>query len=339
VKVQVCTLEPATRLLFDTYPREVGKKRQIVRYTDELQSYIEHYNGFDECFTSDYALNGVIDKIVWDLDSTNIDYAKALCRYFVSQHYPYIPVASGRKGFHIYLLLKPQRYENEKQLLYAVTMNICESVYGKYDTQLLIQNGIIDPCLIGNIRSMIRLPNTLRPPQNLSYCTYLSKDFFNMTNEDVSQWIKHPHFIDYDFTDCVFPTLNDFNVDISKYAKNNPTQQNGNSKCKTNIGELSDVHRYLVHILRPCLYKHIIKSNPSHKVRVISAIDLLQNLEKLQVIELFSRLDWVDFNEGITNYQVECCSRYHSYGCGKIRKYGIPQSVDLSCPCQLLTNS
>lgn len=75
-------LDEVTKLLFaDSYPREIGKKRNLVRNLREFEHQIDLINGVDEVFTNVNPLNGVINKIFFDLDDPlrcNICHAKGI---------------------------------------------------------------------------------------------------------------------------------------------------------------------------------------------------------------------------------------------------------------------
>jgi len=98
---------------------------------------------------------------------------------------------------------------------------------------------------------------------------------------------------------------------------------NNRYNCTTNIKKVSDIHKYLKYIIRPCLYKQIIKSHPSHTVRVATTIDLLQFLNPQQIHDIYARLKWNDFISSYTLYQIESCKGLESYGYKKLRRLGI----------------
>ena len=331
--MQVLT-DKTINLLFGTFPREVAEKpdgnfqRRLIYSTEQFIDYIERNNGINtQVFSSVYSLDFTIDKAFIDIDGS-LDYQKALCRYLSSEQIPYIPIASGKKGFHTYIILKPKQYQNPKELLYSVTMYILEQTFGKQELTNLIQNDIIDSHLIGNIRGMCRIPNTLRSPLNLTYCTYLPNNFLFMTEQDISHHIKQPHFYDYHINIQNCPTLEDlakkYNIKIDEYNHQNNNGNGNLSKLSTNIANIKNIHTYLEKLLRPCLYYNLITTNPKHKFRVVATIDLLQFLQPKQIMEIYSRLKWLDFNEHETLYQIEKCSHYKPYGCKKLREKKIP---------------
>ena len=79
-------------------------------------------------------------------------------------------------------------------------------------------------------------------------------------------------------------------------------------------------------ILRPCLMKAIKLKNPPHWVRVASTIDLMKKgLSSGQILKLYSRFDWIDYNFQITKYQVMgiVSNGYNSYSCERIKALGL----------------
>jgi len=315
-------LDKTTAMLFNRFPREVGKTRRRIYNMRQLIDYIESANGYEDVYTSVYSLDFRIDKIFIDLDGKNaFNDLKAIARFFESEGLQYIPVASGKKGYHLYLLLKPKKYKNSKQLLRAVTFYIIEQVFGKNNL------ASVDPTKIGDIRALCRVQNTLRPPENLNYCTYLPPSFFDLTEKDVAFHIKSPHTYDYGIDPRKLPTLDFFDVDVEKYAYNaNANANNDNLKLTTNIKNIKDIKAYLKTVLRPCLYNRIIQPDPEHLVRVATTIDLLQFLSEKQVFEIYARLKWRDWNPEITAKQIKYATKYLPYSCRRLRQLGIPKA-------------
>jgi len=326
-------LDKTTLFLFNSFPREVGKTRKRIYNIQQLVNFIEQTNSIDEVYTSVYSLDFIIDKLFLDFDTVPnvrnaLDDAKALARYYESEKFQYIPIASGRKGIHLYLILKPKLYENSKQLLTAVTIHIIEQVFDKNEITT------IDTHLVGNLRALCRIPNSLRPPENLNYCTYLPPDkFLDMTEEDIAIHMKQPHIYNYEIDIQKCPILNDFDVDIEEYKNYQTSGNNSNGyNLTTNIKNIKDIKAYLKNILRPCLFSKITTPDPRHDVRVITTIDLLKLFNKQQIAEIYQRLNWKDFDFLYTLYQIEKCEEFFKrcnkfdniYHCKRLKQLGIP---------------
>jgi len=190
-------LDGTTIRLFSPFKREVANpKRKPIWSLRQFVKFIEENNGRNDCYTSVYPLDETIDKIFLDLDGPKaLEDAKAIYEYvYLEQDIPVIPVASGKKGIHLYILLKPKTYENPSNLLSMVTYRILEDTFGEK-----VKETSVDPHVIGDVRRICRIPNTLRPPENLNWCTYLPPHkFVEMTETELVKHIKSPHIYEYD---------------------------------------------------------------------------------------------------------------------------------------------
>ncbi|MBU2613808.1 hypothetical protein KJ925_05150 [Patescibacteria group bacterium] len=307
-------LDYTTRLLFSPFlDREVANpKRAVINTEKEFVDFIEMNNGRKDCYASLYTLGGTINKIFWDLDGKNaLKDAKELYSFFISKNYKAIPIASGKKGFNIHLILRPiEYYDLPKKLLTNAYLSIISDVFGE-------RENTVDPHVIGDLRRVCRIPNTLRPPNNSCWCTYLPPDkFLNMSDENVAEHIKSPKTYSYD-NGKYLPVLTDFKyegreVNISYSA------------IPAGTGEIGDGNQYLKNILRPCLYRYIRYQNPYHFIRVATTIDLLDvGCTEHEILKIYSMLHWKDFDANITKYQIDTCKYLRKYSCKRLRAKGI----------------
>lgn len=314
-------IDPITRRLFSPFDREVGNpKRKRIYSLSDFIFFVERNNGIRDCYVSLYAMNGVIDKIFFDLDSDSglsgcLEDARRLYSWMVDEGYDVIPVLSGKKGFHFYLLLKPMKYPDSKLLLRRATYGILCEVFGTGEGK--IKTASVDPHPIGDVRRMVRIPNTLRPPENLTWCTYLPSDWLDMDVLELIEHMKSPHVYDYPL-DGKRPTLYDFPeppVDVTEWrpvGKTTPIRVKG--------------HTILQNVLRPCLYRHLVGDpEPPHVVRVAATIDLLNFFTEEEIFEMYKSLGWRDWDPDITRYQIRSCKGLKPYSCKKLRQLGIPE--------------
>lgn len=312
-------LDPTTYTLFSPFFREVSKKRLVVRNIKEFIRYVEKANGKEDVFTSVYSLDFTIDKIFLDFDgATAIEDAKKVYKYLIDRDFSVIPVASGIKGVHLYILLKPARYEPEvgRKLLFNATYSLLCKIFHTTDFSDLS----IDTHLVGNIRALCRVPNTLRPPYNRSYCTYLPpEEFLDFTWEDLILHTKRIHLYDYEITrlysledlsdsvEIEYKVPEDINRDVLKLNPKNPKE-------------------LLRRVLRPCLYNKIVQKDPPHEVRVATTVDLFHaGFSADTIFKIYEKLGWEDWNPQITAYQIEHCRYLHPYSCKRLRSLGIPE--------------
>lgn len=297
--------DQTTLNLFSTYPREVGKKRTLVKTPEEFYRKSDLLNGVDEVFTNVNPLDGSINKIFTDFDGPfSFQEAKKVYAYLLKVGIPCIPIASGKKGIHLHILFKTRYGEDNKEKLYKSTKSIILKALGTI-------NGSIDPHVIGDLRRLCRVPNTLRPPENLSYCTLLppGKAFLNMQFIDFLWYIKGIH--EYPFEDymknCSSPTFEEVITPEIEKEKITFTPTNFSSS-PTNIE-----HRHLKQLLRPCLYRLLTVEEPRHLVRVIATADLLSmDFSPTEILNIYNQLKWVDFDEDYTLNQILSCKKIYT---------------------------
>jgi len=317
-----------TKQLFSPFYREVGNpyRRVIYNYRQFLDFVIEN-NGIADCFVSVYDKKFNIDKLFFDLDIMDIELAGKFYRFVTEEmNLSCIPVASGKKGFHFYVLFKPIRIREIDEavaLLRKVSYTIIEQskLYKNENGQKV---SYFDDRVIGDIKRLTRIPNTMRIDCQ-AYCTYLPPDFYNMSREELFSYIKQPHDLKYNITRRY--TINDIETSDAIYdfvVVNKPIQIYTE---RSNID--ADVNKILKLAMRPCIYRLLITENPPHDIRVMATVDLLHGgFTVREIVDIYSKLNWCDFSRQTTEYHVKELShkvyggRMNSYPCKEIRRLG-----------------
>lgn len=308
-----------------------------------MEKYILNNHGIEDIYTSVYPSNFTLDKIFFDLDYGDdiLGDAKKLYNWCLENKIQAVPVVSGN-GYriHIYVITRPKIYGTEAKInLTRATFSILKEVYGPFKQishpnregklvrKLRTKERIIapDPAVCGDLRRLNRLPNTLRPPQNLNYCTYLPPDkFMDMTKSDILSHQKSTHHYDYKIDYRKAPLLTSFEYDFED-TDNGFTMWEPLPETEGAVLGGSNPNIFLKNILRPCLYRHITYIHPNHVSRTASAIDLLElGYTPEQITDLFSTLGWEDFEYNTTLRQVKSCRKYKPYSCRKLRDASIP---------------
>lgn len=355
-------MDTTTKMLFFRFPREVANpKRWVVNNEKEFMDFIFKNNGVSDCYTSVYPLNGLVDKLPfdndygYDLDKDNnivfencftLGETKKMYRWMLDEDYQVVPVVSAKKGYHLYFITKPKLYGKDTKLLATkASFSIIKSVFGKFRQTVKRIGGkdvrvfmipigdkwkIIapDPSVCGDTQRIMRIPQTLRPPENISYCTYLPPyEFLDMSEEDVVEHIKTRHTYDYHIDFNKAPLLTDFEFDFNDFKA-----VKGNSLSFSDNEEVTiKPNFFLKGLLRPCLYRHMITDHPNHYVRVAATYDLLYaGYNSKEILSVYEKLGWEDFMPNYCFDQIESCRReveggYKSYSCSKLRFYGIPK--------------
>ena len=331
-------IDRQTLNLFGNMPREVGNpQRWKIDNINQLSRFIQDNNGLNDCFISIYPSNVLIDKIFFDNDYGPfvLKDSQKLVEWMNERDYEVIPLISGKKGFHIYMKTRPKIYGPKAKLtLTKSTYSIIESVFGNFKIEaiyignkqqriLRTQKRIIspDPRVIGDISRLGRIPNTLRPPENINYCTYVSvEDFLSMDESDVAKYMKKPHKYIPQNKEFVYPILDDFEYEFPEVEHRDWTPFMSGSDIPSNPCIL------LEGLLRPCLYHNITKIHPSHDVRAAATIDLLQaGYTPTAILHIYSTLGWEDFDEEYCLGQILSFTGYNGYySCRKLKNLGIP---------------
>jgi len=201
-------LDSVTSYLFcDSFPRELGSKRNLINNQPQFEKSIDMLNGVDEVFTNLNPLNGEINKVTFDFDglpTALLEAQKVYC-HLLSCGIPTIPVASGRKGIHLHAVFKPRKSLDNREILYKTTKSLL--------LKSLPESKSVDSHLIGNTRALIRIPNTLRPPENNSFCSFLpaGKPFLEMTAEQLNWYMRGTHIYPIeDYNLKHLPTFEEF---------------------------------------------------------------------------------------------------------------------------------
>jgi hypothetical protein len=298
-------LDQLTIQLFFPFQREVGRKRLRVYNYNEFEKYVEETDGIDDCYASVYPLSKNIDRIVFDFDGLSSLYdAKKVFNWTIQKGIPSVPIITGRKGFQIHLLFKPSFMSSSS--LKIITRRIIKDIFGE-------QKNSIDTHLVGNTSALCRIPNTLRPPENRTFATYLPKNFVNETEYDVFEHSKRKNVYDYaishdyDITKEYGSLVYENDIDYSdKYLKSNIPPAETIIKPKDTIAFLS-------RLLTNKEIEDITFINPENRTRVRITIKLLDlGLHPEEIIYLYSNLSWADFNKKVTSYYVyQIASKYY----------------------------
>jgi len=311
-------LFPSEFLRYFPLPREIGLPyRVFVRNYEDLKNFYIKYNGRRDLFVSLYHLT--LDKILFDLDILDIDLISKL--YNTLRRFgPVIPVFSGQKGFHLILLLKPEPLHYSKNMLRSVQYAL-NDLSGLYREQDGYKVSYLDTQIFGDIKRMTRIPNSLR---KYFYSVWLPKDFTKMKLEEIFEYAKSPQFPRYDFNEpevSISYLYEELNTDvITDYLLVNQRKYS-ETRLIEEIEIKDEFIKYILpKVLRPCLYLQIIQPNPSHFVRTAATIDLLQCFSPDEIVEIYKKLKWENFNEKITRYQVEYLMKkgLKPYSCRKL---------------------
>ncbi len=318
--------------LFYPYQRETSRGRKLVSNVDEFTRYVEDVSGVDDVYVSTYPVTKnvstgehdviSIDRVVFELDGkSSIHDSKLLYLWGLQNGFSPVAIASGRKGCHVHILSSPFDVvdaDKAKALLTDISTHILYQALGKrkswddYDS--------IDWTIFGNISSLIRVPNTLRPPSNNSYCSFLPQDFINMSETEIFKYTKSPHVFDYSMSRSRSFLDLPINTDV-EVVETASLIEPRDMPHFNNLFHPDDVITFLSNLLSKKRLVQITQTNPLHNVRILTTIELIDlGLHPKEILYLFSQLHWHDWNERISfNFITDIASRYYS-GLYRIRR-------------------
>lgn len=306
-------MDSLTSFLFSFFPREVGNPhRKIVNTINEFEKFINLNNGINPVFTSLYDINQHIDKVWVEIDAPSImkaiEKAREIIKKIEQYDIPFVPVFSGMKGFHFYLLFKPWVAPNIDTMKFIIRK-----------LQEMITNGIgfVDTHSFGNVRALVRVPNTMN---RTNYCTYLPHDFVDWSIRKIVRWAKEPHkFKPKDFglriVDDVrnfldFEVCEHYEVDYPEFPK---------------MDNLPSNLKYLSNLIRPCLIPYFQnEKEPCHIMRVNLVSELMWlDFTEEQIHNLIKNMGWIDYDERITKYQINNIfkNRTRPMSCKNLKRY------------------
>jgi len=334
-------VDNTTKILFYPFFRRVGNPYQkLIHNIREFKQFLMENNGIRDCFIAVYDNYKTIDKLFFDLDILDIKLAYKFYKYLTDQGLSVIPVFSGKKGFHFYVLLKPMRFKSIddaiatiRQVSYTLIDESGMYIKQKSNDGEEYKVSLLDSRIIGDINRLTRVPNTLRPPENLTYCTYLPPDFSDMSLEDLICYSKSPHYMNneynikrrYKLTDL--PTTDAiYDYHQGLYSNTACSSYNSSILFTSNLDKIDkSIKKFLKLLLRPCLYYYITTEEPPHDIRTATVCEL-RTLEFgiEDIVAIFSRLKWCDWDESKTRYHVIRIVQkgLKRYSCRTLRELG-----------------
>jgi len=325
-------INSTTLQLFSPFNRTVGNPVQYeINSQKEFEYFLDKNNGIKDCSSSVYSINGTIDKVWFDFDGKGaFEDARKVYQYLKEKNAKCIPVISGKKGIHLHLLIKSDinvDSANAKAILMDTVTTIAHEALGLKDWS---QETSLDWTKAGVLHVTCRIPNTLRPPENSSYCSYIPEDWYTLSNSELWSYAKQPN--EFHYTGKVLP--------IETFISESPVFQGiqtheSNKEC-ISISTLripDNMQEFLKKVMRPCLYRHIISKNPNHYVRVAATIDFLYaGFSPTEILTIYSKCGWSNFNSNITKekitYLAQRVLKYNDlspYSCQKLRVMKIPR--------------
>jgi hypothetical protein len=302
-----------TKLLFSPPNREVGNPtRMKVKSIKEIEDFVTLNNGVSRAmFCTVYDLRLIINKIFLDFDGPLArDAVEKILLYLYEISQEPLTTFSGEKGYHLWQVLKPMKNATPKDLEHATLCllkdcDLLTSVGGH------LSGKPVDSTCIGDVRRFGRIPNTLRPPSNKYWCTWLPDTFLTWTPKRLLQWVKTPHYYD-DYPEAKL-TLRDLQThsydDIRKEFLEhlNRTTQTYVSADVISNGSNGGTKELLVKWFSPFMARRIAQNivyvpEPEQTDRFIATKALMEaGFSHSTILNMFYKCGWIDFDVEITN--------------------------------------
>jgi len=242
------------------------------------------------CYTSVYNIGEeiLLDKFVFDLDSKDLNEvfteADILASRLHDRNISYAVIFSGKKGAHVYGLLKPAKLERD----------IAEYYLKKLHKSFIDGLKTVDMHLVGNPSAMIRIPNTLNDGR---YCIPLPFEFRKMNIQEILDYSRIQHNINF------FPgelrTIQELVGDL-KVQKRDDTIFKDEIKLRS-VPSME----ILEELIRPCVITEIKKNNPCNIARIDFVSEMMfTGFIPKQILEVIKDLEWDDFDEKQTQYYI-----------------------------------
>ena len=296
-------------LFYPFFPREIGipNEKYFRRRTctaPEFFAEVEKTRSSGrEAYAGVYAFDDervVIDRIAFDVDAPSLFIARKvalkLCSILNDLDLQPVIVFSGRKGFHVYAFLSPK----QMNIAFAkcITRLLCLEL-----TKELPAKKFVDTHLFGNVRGMLRVPNTLHSSKH--YAIPLMQEKF--MEQDIMDILRMSRLVqEIDEIERDYRTVIDIADEIQVSGR---TQQHNSFSVHHNTDKIGviglDVIREFV---RECVVDELLtNSEPHHLVRFDFVSELMcAGFSEEDVLRIFTRYFsfWNDFDVERTRYQI-----------------------------------
>lgn len=293
--------------MFTDLPRYFGNPSQIfITKKEALDNFIRIFSGKTPCFISTYKFitraQPIVDMAVFDIDSKvnlRIPYkdTNKLKVFCDKNDIPYVIDFSGGKGFHFFMITKPENGSPEvKDKLYSIQLGMVN--------QLDIR--AIDLPTIGRLRWLIRIPTTpyirfkrdknkkvIDIINNGLYCRHIPPDEFDKGLEHILKMAESPGEIPKRPKATL--SMNEIIEKIPKFKMKH--RFNGNDHLELMQSAQDTAVPTVCAIGLPCLQKIALLKHPSHydRIELVSWLKAM-GYRDISIVSLIKKLKWTDYN-------------------------------------------
>jgi hypothetical protein len=282
------------------FPSQIYVTNPIVR--DNL---FKSFNGKRPIFASTFRFptrdKPIVDMAIFDIDSKlslRIPYkdTKKLKDFCDSKDIPYIIDFSGGKGFHFFLITKPEEGSEEvRDKLYSIQLSLVQS----------LKINAIDLPTIGRLSWPIRVPSffyvrfnkekgkSVVIEKNNLYCRFIPPDDFEKGLEHILELAKTPGEIPKR-PKATF-SMDEIMEKIPKFEMKHKYNGNDNLELMQTASNVSIPSTCAVGL--PCLQQIAIQKHPSHYERIeLVAWLKIMGYRDMAIVAYIKSLKWSDYN-------------------------------------------
>lgn len=304
-------------------PRTVGNPGQkLIRQYWEWNNFLNGLSKDDIAYTSFYSFPRFkekvrIDKIIFDLDCSS-DPSKTLTdiRKFKAFNGAFLPVFSGNKGFHAYILIKPS------------TLNVDEASYYLRKIQKHIINKLklkyVDNHWVGSPLGTIRVIGTYHSKGN-AYCTVIPQKMLSKNFEEIKRYARSKRKDRLNIK-IINKKLKDLASDICDVDTNFKPETNNENINKNIQAPSQDLFKK-----QPCLYYELNREEPAAYARFCATVLMQEKgLSREEAFLFFKDLGWADWNPRKTRFHIKYIykKKYPFPSCDNRKREGICVGCD-----------
>lgn len=224
--------------LIQYWPREVAtplRLRPVIDTSEQFFKMVNYLNGIKNVYFSLYDCdkysnfdNCIIDKVVYDFDDgkRSLQKIRDTIPLLKKSKLKYSIVFSGNKGFHLYIYTKPdKKIKNRHHVLFNAHHKIMKELN-------LIEEVDVDSKLIGDIKRIIRCPNTMHLKSRLYAIPLTAQEIETFSYRQIREIAQQPRLqffihgtklfnlegLDYTPKRAQFENIPDYNYNINLSA-------------------------------------------------------------------------------------------------------------------------
>lgn len=267
-----------------------------------------------------------------------IDDAQSLVERSLEEEIPVLCVFSGL-GIHVHQFYK-EKVHPDKQI---------DTTAKKYVRDMNLATADMGP--IGDVKRIMRIPNAHRVhlemqdgamigsrPTGVMTIPVLPEELIEMSASELLELATNPRLPDISYLQGDRPEMKTYDDYLDSGGDPEDISQEEMRRMEQPVNE-DEFLEYLLkdYLTMPCMYERIQQPEPNHAIRRNCAV-LMYNLGLTpgEVVDIFSRIGWRDWDRGVTREQLDQIYRtgYADMSCHRLREDGFCVRADRPTDCE-----